>query len=163
MDKVETMKKLMTKQVVTNNAEETQQLAEAIGARLRGSETIELISDVGGGKTTFVKGLAYGAGASEVVHSPSFTISNEYNGKRVKLNHFDFYRLDEPGIMRASLEESLEEPASVNVIEWADIVKDILPEARLSIVFKVLGENKRSLSISYPEALSYLLSEESKD
>lgn len=67
-----------TWQVMTDSASATETLGEAMGKRLRGSEVIELVSDLGGGKTTFVRGLARGLGSTDKVSSPTFTISQVY-------------------------------------------------------------------------------------
>lgn len=95
------------------------------------SKVIELIGDVGAGKTTFTRGLAQGLGVKTPVTSPSFTISKRYafplaSGKDGILSHYDFYRLGEPGIMTEDLLESIAEPHSVTVIEWAETVDRIL-------------------------------------
>lgn len=119
---------------------------------------IELVSDLGGGKTAFVRGLARGMGSKDQVSSPSFTISNIYKGPKLTLYHFDFYRLDEPGIMRDELAEVLADRQAVTAIEWADIVEDVLPAERLTIHIKVSGENSREFSFSYPPSLAYLVS-----
>lgn len=118
---------------------------------------IELVSDLGGGKTTFTRGLAKGFGSQDKVSSPSFTLSNEYQapgGKR--LYHFDFYRLFEPGIMRQELAEALQDPAGVTVVEWADIVHEVLPPRRLTISLKATGESSRRLTFQAPPELDYL-------
>lgn len=125
--------------------------------KLKGGEVIELVSDLGGGKTSFVKGLAKGIGVQEQVHSPSFTISSEHQGEKIRLYHFDFYRLKEPGIMVQELEEVFKEPDAVAVIEWADIVEDLLPENKLKINIKVIAENERELEIHYNENNEYLV------
>ena len=132
-------------------------LAEQIGARLRGGEVLELVSDLGGGKTTFVRGLAKGMGSNDPVRSPSFTLSNEYRSNELTLFHFDFYRLQEPGIMRDELAEALSDPKSIVAIEWGNVVNDVLPADRLTIDIKATGQNDRSLAMSYPEELEYLL------
>ena len=72
------MMKTQELKLSSNNAEQTELIAVAIGKRLRGGEMIELVSDLGGGKTTFTRGLARGAGSSDVVSSPTFTISKVY-------------------------------------------------------------------------------------
>ena len=90
---------------------------------------IELVGDVGAGKTTFVRGLAEGLGIKEPVTSPSFTISKTYacpNGKT--LTHYDFYRLGDPGIMKEDLEESIKKENNITVVEWGESVSDILPK-----------------------------------
>lgn len=134
-------------------------IAGIIGKRLRGGEVIELVGDLGSGKTTFVRGLAKGMGSSDAVSSPSFTISNQYRSKLLTLYHFDFYRLSEPGILAEELAEVIREPSAVVTIEWADIVEDILPSERMTIRFSTTGDNSRMLDFSYPDNLSYLIPE----
>ncbi len=82
---------------------------------------IELVGDVGVGKTTFTKGLAEGLGVREEVTSPSFTISKVYKmADGGNLVHFDFYRLPEPGLMAEDLTENLNNPDNVVVVEWGE-------------------------------------------
>ncbi len=147
----------MSKVIQSSSDEQTEALAQQIASRLKGSEVIELVADLGGGKTTFVRGLARGIESADHVSSPSFTISNEYQGKKLQLIHFDFYRLDQAGLTENSLVEFLGKPEIVVVVEWADIIKHVLPETRLSIVFKVRGETARELQLTYPESLQYLV------
>lgn len=90
---------------------------------------IELVGDVGVGKTTFTRGLAEGLGVREVVTSPSYVISKTYglpDGGR--LIHYDFYRLPEPGLMISDLEEAINDSGNIIVIEWGESVADILPK-----------------------------------
>lgn len=131
-------------------------LAAAIGKRLRGGEVIELVSDLGGGKTTFVRGLAEGLGSSDKVASPSFTISREYKADNKTLYHFDFYRLQDPGIVANELAEVAGDPQAVVVVEWADIVEDVLPASKLTVRIRNTGETERELSFACAEALTYL-------
>lgn len=132
-------------------------LAAQIGAKLRGGETIELVSDLGGGKTAFVRGLASGLGSTDRVSSPSFTLTNQYKAGKLTLHHFDFYRLSEPGILKAELAEILADEQNIVVVEWADVVGDILPIDRLRITISVTGENGRILVFQYPARLAYLV------
>lgn len=118
---------------------------------------IELVSDLGGGKTTFVRGLARGAGSLDRVSSPSYTLTNVYQAPPLTLHHFDFYRLHEPGILRDELAEVIADPRSVVVIEWATIVEDVLPNDRLTISIKATGETSRDYELYCPESLTYLL------
>jgi len=121
-------------------------LGKTIGALLRGGEIIELIGDVGSGKTTLVKGIAVGLGIDEYVQSPSFTISRLYKGRNhITLAHYDFYRLDEPGIMANELQEVAEDSNTVTIIEWAGAVEGILKVDRLSIQIITLSETSRKL------------------
>ena len=128
-----------------------------LGRRLRGGEVIELVSDLGGGKTTFVRGLARGMGSNDKVSSPSFTLGNQYKSDGLTLYHFDFYRLGEAGIMKDELAEVVADPKAVTIVEWADIVEDVLPTDKMTIRIKASGENERTLIFEYPESLKYLL------
>ncbi|NDC22302.1 tRNA (adenosine(37)-N6)-threonylcarbamoyltransferase complex ATPase subunit type 1 TsaE [bacterium] len=143
--------------IKSTSLDNTLEIANNLAKNLKGGEVIELVSDLGGGKTSFVKGLANGIGVKEKVHSPSFTISGEHQGDTLKIYHFDFYRLKELGIMAQELEEILEDKSSVVVIEWADIVEDILPADTLIIHIKVTSENRRNLEIHYNDKNKYLI------
>lgn len=126
----------------------TRELGERIGRLLNGGEVLQLVGDVGAGKTTFVKGLAKGLDVDEDVQSPSFTISRVYGARdNLQLFHYDFYRLSDPGIMANELEETVADSGSVTVIEWADIVSGVLPEKHFSIVFKSISETAREIEI----------------
>jgi tRNA threonylcarbamoyladenosine biosynthesis protein TsaE len=137
----------MIKEVESEQA--TREFGEKIGNLLEGGEVIELVGDVGAGKTTFVKGLAKGLGIDEDVQSPSFTISRVYDGRDgLLLAHYDFYRLGDAGIMADELQETLQDPATVTVIEWAGIVEGVLPKERLTIHFETPTENTRTLTLT---------------
>lgn len=140
---------------VTSEAD-MKQLGQKIGASLAGGEVFELVGDVGAGKTTFVKGLALGLGVDEDVQSPSFTISRVYDARDgLLLHHYDFYRLNDPGIMAVELAELLQDPQSITVVEWAGIVDGVLPESRLSITITSPSENSRSLTL--PDAFKEIV------
>ncbi|HSW85376.1 MAG TPA: tRNA (adenosine(37)-N6)-threonylcarbamoyltransferase complex ATPase subunit type 1 TsaE [Candidatus Saccharimonadales bacterium] len=128
-----------------------------MGRKLRGGEVIELLSDLGGGKTTFVRGLAKGFGSRDQVRSPSFTLVNQYKSEDLTLFHFDFYRLTDPGIIKSELDEILQDADNVVVIEWPKIVENALPTDRLTIQIDSISENRRKFLMTYPSNLSYLL------
>jgi tRNA threonylcarbamoyladenosine biosynthesis protein TsaE len=151
------MSTAQTWQTVSTSSGKTLELAELIGSKLRGGETIELVSDLGGGKTTFVRGLAQGLGSHDNVSSPSFTLRNEYRAGELTLYHFDFYRLHEPGIIRDELAELLDGTNAIVAVEWASIIEDVLPNERLTITLRIAGENSRELLLEYPESLHYLI------
>lgn len=151
------MSTVETRKINSSSLEDTEALAGTIGRHLKGGEVIELVSDLGGGKTAFVRGLARGMGSHDHVASPTFTISREYRAGELTLYHFDFYRLPEPGIMSAELAEVLDDPKAVVAIEWSDIVQHVLPEKRLSVKFILTGEANRRLEFAYPSELAYLL------
>lgn len=141
----------------TNEPEQTESLGATIGSRLRGGEVIELVSDLGGGKTTFTKGLVAGLESSDHVSSPTFTISKAYIQGRLPVHHFDFYRLHEPGVVAEELAEVLQDNQAVVIVEWADIVAGVLPEKRLRINFVASSETERTISLQCPYQMKYLV------
>lgn len=147
----------MTWQTKSANSETTEQLADKIGQALKGGEVIELVSDLGGGKTTFVRGLARGAGSKDKVASPTFTISKVYDCSEFQIHHFDFYRLPDAGLISHELGDLLGDKGIVVVIEWADAVKHVLPKDRLHIAVRQLLNGDREFSFSAPQDLQYLL------
>lgn len=108
---------------------------------------------MGGGKTTFVKGLARGFGSKDRVASPTFTLNKIYKGQKGEIHHFDFYRLRKPGVLADQLDESLNDPKVVTVVEWSDIVKDVLPTNRLAIEFqpRATDPDERQIIFYYHE------------
>lgn len=127
-----------------------------IGALLRGGEIIELRSDLGGGKTTITRGIASGAGSKDEVSSPSFTIINTYNTPRFTLQHYDFYRLSEAGIMAEELNESMADPSTVVIVEWGDIVHDLLHKKSIIIKIENFGDDERLISVTAPPQCIYV-------
>ncbi len=129
-----------------------------LGKILKPPAVLELRSDLGGGKTTFVRGLARGVGSKDTVTSPTFTLNNQYisSDGSTKISHFDFYRLREPGIMAGELAESINDAKTITVVEWGTIVGEVLPPRRLSIEFKPSMNNidERQLTLTYPEDYS---------
>lgn len=113
---------------------------------------IELVGDVGAGKTTFTRGLAEGLGISEPVTSPSFSISKYYafrrNNQPCTLVHYDFYRLPDPGLMAEDLSESINSPDTITVVEWADSVVDLLPADRITITITQNPDTTRTITVS---------------
>ena len=125
------------------------EFGRTIGAALRGGEVLELIGDVGTGKTTRTKGLAEGLAISEPVQSPTFTISRVYAARDgLHLHHYDFYRLGEAGIMAEDVNEVMHDPVAVTVIEWSGAVSDVLPADRLQISIHATDENERNVTVN---------------
>jgi tRNA threonylcarbamoyladenosine biosynthesis protein TsaE len=110
---------------------------------------IELISDLGGGKTTFVQGLAAGLGYTGAVTSPTFTLSNIYQlASGLELHHYDLYRLSEGGVLADELMEDLANPKMITIIEWPSITDDRLPADRLTVTIEVTGDTERRLDFA---------------
>lgn len=109
---------------ISHSPAETESLGERWGREARRGLVIALSGDLGAGKTQLVKGIARGLGVTVRVHSPTFTLVNEYGGGRLKLFHLDLYRLETPAqIHSAGIEEFLQ-PDGVAVIEWAERLED---------------------------------------
>src|SRR3989344_4645507 len=111
------MSTVMIYETVSTSSEDPQRLGQLLGRLLKSPEVIELRSDLGGGKTTFVRGLARGLGSNDTVSSPTFTLSKIYKVKNgLEIHHFDFYRLSDAGIMADQLAESLEDPKVITIV-----------------------------------------------
>jgi tRNA threonylcarbamoyladenosine biosynthesis protein TsaE len=141
-----TYKQIMVREI--ENEAAMKAFGRALGALLKGGEMIELIGDVGAGKTTLTKGIADGLAIDEDIQSPSFTISRVYDARDgITLAHYDFYRLHDPGIMADELHETLHNPKVVTIVEWAAIVSGVLPEDRLSIHIIPASETSRHVEL----------------
>ncbi len=129
----------------TNNEMDTIELAQNFESEKFPNMIICLNGELGSGKTVFTKGIANALGIEENITSPTFTIIKEYDGE-LPLYHMDVYKLDgnTDGI---GIEEYFTK-GGVVVIEWANTIKDILPDERLDIKFKVLDENRRLLILT---------------
>ncbi|MBQ3475998.1 tRNA (adenosine(37)-N6)-threonylcarbamoyltransferase complex ATPase subunit type 1 TsaE [Candidatus Saccharibacteria bacterium] len=109
---------------------------------------IELIGDVGAGKTTFVRGLAKGLGIKEPITSPSFTISKSYALPNNRyLVHYDFYRLGDPGLMVENFYENISNSNNIVLIEWGESVKNLLPDNHIAITINYNDDNTRKVKI----------------
>ena len=141
----------------SESSEATEEIGRRIGMSLKGGEVIELISDLGGGKTTLVRGIAAGAGSKDSVSSPTFTINKVYKTRKFQIYHYDFYRLQDPGLMEYELAEALSEQNSVVIVEWADIVADVLPKERLIIRISAKDESVRQFDFEATEDSKYMI------
>lgn len=124
---------------------DTVALAQNLESEKFPNMVICLNGELGSGKTIFTKGFANALGIDETVTSPTFNIIKEYAGE-LPLYHMDVYRLD-GNTEGVGIEEYFTK-GGVVIIEWANTIKDILPEDRLDIKFKIAGENTRVLVIT---------------
>jgi tRNA threonylcarbamoyladenosine biosynthesis protein TsaE len=132
---------------ISHSPAETESLGEAWGRRARPGRVVALNGDLGAGKTQWVRGAVRGLGIPARVHSPTFTLVNEYRGGRLNLFHLDLYRLETPGqILSAGLEEYLS-PDGVAVIEWAEraFAAQARPPGLLTVHFEITGDGERKL------------------
>lgn len=135
------MNKVMTE-------EQVRVFGEQLGNSLQGGEVLELVGDVGAGKTTLTKAIARGMGINDNVQSPTFTISQTYEAvSHLRLAHYDFYRLDDIGIMRDELAEMTRQPDVVTIIEWGEKVRDVLPDDYMEIAITPVAIDTRRFQV----------------
>ncbi len=125
----------------SSSIEDTMELAQNIESEKFPNMIICLNGELGSGKTIFVKGFAGALGIEENITSPTFNLIKEYVNGEMPLYHMDMYRFD-----NKSNPEEIEEyftKGGVTIIEWPEMIEDILPEERLDIKIKVIDENRR--------------------
>ncbi len=131
----------------TDGPEETERLGEKLSEKLSAGDIVGLVGELGGGKTTFVHGMARGLGVKGYVKSPSFTMVNVYEGGRLPLYHIDLYRVrGAEEAVEAGLEEYIY-GSGVSIIEWADRVPEILKSCTVVVRFFYEGEDRRRIEI----------------
>ena len=133
-----------TYKITTRSDAETIEVAQNLESEKFPNMVICLNGDLGSGKTVFTKGFA-SAMAIEEVTSPTFNIIKEYNGE-LPLYHMDVYRTN--GKTDGLGVEEYFDKGGVTIIEWAEMIEDILPAERLDITFKITGENSRVIVIT---------------
>ena len=130
--------------VICNNLDDTKKLAINFAKVLKGGEVVTLTGDLGAGKTTFTQSLAKALGVNEPVTSPTFTLMNQYVGSKLKLYHFDMYRIDDiDEILEVGLTEYFANSDAVCIIEWAENIQKLLPKNLIKIKINKLGEFER--------------------
>lgn len=145
--------------MIVRTEDEMIELGKQVASNLTLPAVLELVGDVGAGKTTFTRGLAVGLGVQDPITSPSFTISKRYSfpikvaptpsantSKEPtfgQLVHYDFYRLEDPGIMRDELSETLTDSNSVVIVEWGESIADLLPSHKVRLKIKLQPDGSR--------------------
>lgn len=135
-------------QITVHNLTELTEVAQYLAENLPTKFCLELIGDVGAGKTTFTKALVEKLGSNDEVTSPSFAINNRYqlnDGREV--SHYDFYRLGEAGVISQELLEDLAQPQTCVIVEWAETVSQVLPAERLRMTITTLADGGRQLEL----------------
>jgi tRNA threonylcarbamoyladenosine biosynthesis protein TsaE len=143
---------------LSKNASQTQKLAGKIAADLviargrKNAMVLALEGELGGGKTTFVQGLAKALGVKEKITSPTFVILKRFKIHDLRFKnfyHIDCYRLNKPEeLVELDFKKIIERPENLVVIEWADKVKSLIPKKATWLKFNWLSENKRRIAIS---------------
>ena len=135
-------------QITVKNVTELAEVAQYLAENLPTKFCLELIGDVGAGKTTLTKALVEKLGSNDEVTSPSFAINNRYqlsDGREV--SHYDFYRLGEAGVISQELLEDLVNPQTCVIVEWAETVSQVLPAERLQMTITTLADGGRRLEL----------------
>ena len=143
----------------TKNLKETQNLSEkaieiAKKQSRKNAAVLGLVGDLGGGKTSFTQGLAKNLGIKKDILSPTFILMQSYPLSGKKFPWKDFYHLDayrvksSKEILRLGFEEIIKDSQNIVVVEWADIIKDIMPKNTLWIEFEWLDENERKITLN---------------
>ena len=120
----------------SNSAEETYQLGEVLAGKAQRGEVYCLSGDLGVGKTVFTQGFAKGLGVPEDVNSPTFTIIQEYEGREMPFYHFDVYRISDIEEMEEIGYEDYFYGRGVCLIEWAELIEELLPKKRIQVTIR---------------------------
>jgi len=146
------------KTYITKSAEQTQKLGKKLAEKVLRLQTknvaitLGLSGNLGGGKTTFLQGLAKGLGIKEKILSPTFVIQKRFVIKNKKFNnfyHIDCYRLKTAkDILELGLDETTKNPKNIIAIEWPEKIKNILPKSTILIKFKLINEQTRELTFN---------------
>jgi len=143
----------MELEFVVTAVEETYKIGELLGTLVNPGDIICLIGDLGTGKTHLTKGIAKGLSIEDHVTSPTFTIVNEYTG-RLKLYHFDVYRVNDPEEIEAIGFDEYIFSDAVSIIEWANYIQELIPRNNLTITIEKnpeLGDNYRKINMRYSD------------
>lgn len=136
---------------IVDNVTDTIELGRTLGEMAKSGDIFCVNGDLGAGKTHFTKGFAQGLGIDDHITSPTFTIVNEYYG-RLKLYHFDVYRVNDPDEIYAIGFDEYIFGEGVSIIEWSVYIDELIPDEHVSIDILKLpekGENYRKISIEY--------------
>lgn len=139
-------------EIITSSLQETQAIARQIIASLDSEHVVALYGDLGAGKTTFSQGIGKALGIERHLQSPTFTIVKVYSipshSQFETLQHVDLYRLEKESEMKAiGLDELIDDPKSLVLIEWADKLGTSLPKNRIDVFLEYVDESKRKLVV----------------
>lgn len=134
-------------EVISQSPGDTRGLGQVLGKLLMPGDVVCLYGDLGAGKTSLSQGVAEGLGVTDHVTSPTFTLINEYTG-RCPLYHMDVYRLGSWEEMADLGYEEYFYGDGVTLVEWADVVAEVLPQERLDLKILERGENQRVLTFT---------------
>ncbi len=136
-------------EIITKNAEDTKELGRKIGSSIKGGEIFALSGNLGAGKTTFMQGFAEGLGYLGRLTSPTFILMRQYSLHEKTLFHLDLYRFEKnikDEIDNLGVTDLWGRKENIMVIEWAEKIKEYLPEKTKWINFEIIGDTERKIT-----------------
>jgi tRNA threonylcarbamoyladenosine biosynthesis protein TsaE len=135
--------------ICSENEDMTEQAGYDLAQKLEAGMLVALTGDFGAGKTVFTRGIARGLGIIETITSPSFTIIHEYKGEKLRLYHIDLYRIkDGEQAIAYGVEDVINMPDAITVVEWAERIPDLLLEVEVvRVIVRDEGLLKRVIEI----------------
>jgi len=138
----------------TNSYKQTQKLGEILAKELKGGEIVCLSGELGSGKTTFAQGVLSGLGAKKPYTSPTFVVMKHYKQKATtrkskleNIYHVDAYRVEPKDILDLGWEEIIAKKNNIIIVEWAERIKNIIPQNALWLKFEHMNKKERKISI----------------
>ena len=131
---------------ISHKPEKTVAIARGVAPTIEAGDVLALVGDLGAGKTQFAKGLASGLGFTGEVTSPTFTLLHEYEGGRLPIFHFDFYRIEKVSeLFDLGFDAYVEEYGGVTLVEWADKFSELLPARTRWFELRFLEDDRREI------------------
>ena len=134
---------------IANNEEETLNLAYEIAKKVENGGIICLFGNLGTGKTTFTKGIARHFGLEHMsIKSPTYTYIRKHETKERNIYHIDLYRLNHiDELLLQEIQELIENPQNIIIIEWADRMEEYLPDKRINIYLEYIDDKRRNIKV----------------
>ena len=136
----------MERTVVCKTAQDMEDLGRSIGEKCKAGSVISLRGSLGAGKTVFAKGVARSLGIEEAIVSPTFTLVQEYDG-RLPMYHMDLYRITSEDDFQMIGGEDMLYSDGVCLIEWSEVIDDLLPKNTLFVTIIVNDDQSRSVTL----------------
>lgn len=133
---------------LTKSAKETKDLGKSYAKKIKSGDFLAFYGNLGGGKTTFIQGLAEGLNITRRIISPTFIIVRHYNLEKGSFYHIDLYRTQtKHDLLSVGLDEIIDNNENIVAVEWSDKLGDLKPEKRTEFHFEYLNEKERKIQI----------------
>lgn len=135
-------------EIITHSTQETKELAVKLAQSLKKGDVVALFGELGSGKTTFTRFITWALGLKSRVQSPTFVILRKYESTELTINHLDLYRLtSKDEVLEIGFNELLADKNALTIIEWPEVIADLLPKSAISIYFEYIDENSRKITV----------------